>query len=68
MVKLCEEIVDQSLLRNSKDNISCVALKLPAAKIGSGGGVLKRRADRETAEAQKDFPPTSGMRSNVRVG
>ena len=68
MVKLCEEVVDESLRKGSKDNISCVCLKLPGAKIGTGGGVLKRRADREAAEkAAADEAPKYTGRSKVPI-
>lgn len=54
-VKIAEEMLDISLERGSKDNISCVVVKLPGAEIGpeSNGGVAAMRAKRE-AEAKKN--------------
>jgi len=46
---LAEEMLDESLVRGSKDNISCCAVFMPGCKFGSpsGGGVTKRRQERE---------------------
>lgn len=51
---LCEEIVDYALLLGSKDNISCVCLKLPSALVGDGGGVAVRRARRDAERRDAD--------------
>lgn len=58
-VKLAEEMLDESLSKGSKDNISCIVALLPGCSFGpaSGGGVEKRRQEREErrlAEEEND--------------
>lgn len=55
VLKVAEEMLDLSLDKGSKDNISAVVVKLPGAKIGpaSNGGVEKRRADRQKLRQQQ---------------
>lgn len=55
-VKLAEEMLDVSLEKGSKDNISCIAAFLPGCKFGpaSGGGVEKRRKEREGRKAVEE--------------
>lgn len=51
MQLVSEEIVDMSLNKGSRDNISAIVVQLPGATIASGGGgVMSRRAKR-AAEA-----------------
>ena len=52
-------MLDESLSKGSKDNISCIAALLPGCSFGpaSGGGVEKRRKEREErrlAEEEND--------------
>lgn len=49
VTKIAEEMVDLSLEKGSKDNISAIVAKLPGAEIGpeSGGGVEAIRAERD---------------------
>jgi serine/threonine protein phosphatase PrpC len=49
VVKIAEEMIDMSLDKGSRDNISAVVVKLPGAVIGpkEGGGVDKMREARE---------------------
>lgn len=56
MLLVAEEIVDISLNKGSRDNISAVVVQLPGAKFGpaSGGGVMMRRQRRDAAN-----PPAS---------
>jgi protein phosphatase 1B len=51
--RVAEEMLDVSLDKGSKDNISAMVVLLPGAAIGpkEGGGVLQRRADRAAAVA-----------------
>ncbi len=64
---MCEELVDSALDRGSKDNISCVALRLPGAVIADSslGGVEGKR--RERNEMQERFNEAS-MNSKVGAG
>ena len=61
-VKTAEEMVDLSLNKGSKDNVSAVVVNLPGAKFGdaSGGGVEARRQQRMSAEAARAAPPQEG--------
>jgi len=54
-LKIAEEMLDLSLDKGSKDNISAVVVKLPGAKFGaeSNGGVDGRRANRQRARQQQ---------------
>lgn len=64
---MCEELVDTALERGSKDNISCVALRLPGAIIGdtSLGGVEGKRIERQQMQDRlRDLE----MKSNQAVG
>lgn len=49
VAKIAEEMLDMSLMKGSKDNISAVVVRLPGYKLGpaSKGGVDKIRLDRE---------------------
>lgn len=40
---ICEELIDISLIKGSKDNMTSVIVQLPALIIGTGGGVIARR-------------------------
>lgn len=40
---LCEEVIDISLRKGSKDNMTTLIVQLPALKYGTGGGVTARR-------------------------
>jgi len=52
---LCEEILDSCLLRNSKDNMTALVLKMPAQTIGAeGAGVMERRRAREAFVADEN--------------
>lgn len=55
MQLVAEEIVDVSMHKGSKDNISAVVVQLPGATIGpaSGGGVMGRRKARKAVEEEK---------------
>jgi len=44
--KVCEEMLDLCLKKESRDNMSMIIVTLPAVKIGSGGGVDVRRHER----------------------
>jgi len=46
---VCEEVLDTCLNEGSKDNMTVMILKLPAQKIGKGGGVKARREERRKA-------------------
>ncbi|RLN02464.1 hypothetical protein BBJ28_00016892 [Nothophytophthora sp. Chile5] len=55
LVLIAEEILDHCLRAGSRDNMSVVIVKFPAAKIGEGGGVAKVREERkrqDDAEAE----------------
>ncbi|RLN82224.1 hypothetical protein BBJ28_00011379 [Nothophytophthora sp. Chile5] len=47
LVLIAEEILDHCLRAGSRDNMSVVIVKFPAAKIGEGGGVAKIREERK---------------------
>jgi serine/threonine protein phosphatase PrpC len=49
---LSEEILDQCLQFGSKDNMTALVVKFPSQKIVDGGGVLKRREEREKDQQQ----------------
>lgn len=53
---LAEEMLDESLNKGSKDNISCIAALMPGCKFGatSGGGVPARRVAREEKRRQAE--------------
>jgi len=55
VLKIAEELLDISLDKGSKDNISAVVAKLPAAVLGpsDNGGVDKRRQDRIVSQTNK---------------
>mmetsp|Transcript_11612 Transcript_11612/g.16943 ORF Transcript_11612/g.16943 Transcript_11612/m.16943 type:complete len:280 (-) Transcript_11612:270-1109(-) len=46
---VCEEILDCCLEKGSKDNMTALIVKMPAQKIGQGGGVAERRRLRAQA-------------------
>eukprot|EP00552_Chaetoceros_brevis_P000196 CAMPEP_0197739798 /NCGR_PEP_ID=MMETSP1435-20131217/21327_1 /TAXON_ID=426625 /ORGANISM="Chaetoceros brevis, Strain CCMP164" /LENGTH=70 /DNA_ID=CAMNT_0043329263 /DNA_START=48 /DNA_END=260 /DNA_ORIENTATION=- len=48
---VCEEILDCCLEKGSKDNMTALIVKMPAQKIGQGGGVAERRRLRAQAAA-----------------
>jgi len=54
--KMAEELLDLSLNKGSKDNISALLVKLPGAMIGpiTNGGIDKRRLQRATANSDTD--------------
>lgn len=54
--KMTEELLDISLNKGSKDNISALLVKLPGARIGpiSNGGVDLRRQLRDNTLQQQD--------------
>jgi len=47
MGKICEEVLDLCLEKNSRDNMTSLIVKFPVAKVGTGGGVDARRAVRK---------------------
>mmetsp|Transcript_27472 Transcript_27472/g.27696 ORF Transcript_27472/g.27696 Transcript_27472/m.27696 type:complete len:334 (+) Transcript_27472:81-1082(+) len=51
-----EELVDMTLNKGSRDNISAVIMKLPGATLGdmSVGGVRQRRANRDKGASEAD--------------
>lgn len=53
---VAEEMIDLALAKGSRDNISCVAVKLPGAKIGpvGNGGVAARRKKRDDRILDED--------------
>jgi serine/threonine protein phosphatase PrpC len=50
----CEEVLDICLEKGSKDNMTALIVKLPAQKIGEGGGVEERRRLRKEAEEEHE--------------
>lgn len=54
---ICEEVCDCCLGVGSKDNMTALVVKLEAQTVGTGDGVLARRATRQTMAEKK----TSGM-------
>jgi serine/threonine protein phosphatase PrpC len=51
---VCEEILDCCLEKGSKDNMTALVVKMPAQKIGQGGGVAERRRLRAQAAANAE--------------
>jgi serine/threonine protein phosphatase PrpC len=45
---IAEEILDMSLKKGSRDNMTIIVVKFPGQCIGTGGGVMKRRRQRES--------------------
>jgi hypothetical protein len=46
---ICEEMLDECLIRNSRDNMSVILVVFEeGVKFGSGSGVTGRRAKRES--------------------
>lgn len=39
--------MDLSLEKGSKDNMTALVIKFPAQSVGEGGGVMKRREQRQ---------------------
>lgn len=62
----CEEILDLSLKKGSKDNISALIVELPGLKYGSGGGVTARREKlaEEVAAAERALQQQQGEENN----
>lgn len=62
----CEEILDLSLKKGSKDNISTLIVELPGLKYGSGGGVTARREKlaEEVAAAERALQQQQGEENN----
>jgi len=61
---VCEEVIDVSLRKGSKDNMTTLIVQLPALKFGTGGGVAARRAEyeakmREEANIYAEQPPVT---------
>lgn len=50
---VCEEFCDTCLSMGSKDNMTAIVVKFEGQKVGTGGGVTARRAQRNSS----DFPP-----------
>lgn len=50
---ICEEFCDTCLSMGSKDNMTAIVVKFEGQKVGTGGGVTARRAQRNSS----DFPP-----------
>ncbi|KAL7429475.1 hypothetical protein ACHAXH_002442 [Discostella pseudostelligera] len=48
---VCEEILDQCLLKGSKDNMTAAVITFPKQAIGEGGGVLARRERRRKTQS-----------------
>jgi len=44
---ICEELLDISLKKGSSDNMTATVIRFPGQQIGQGGGVMKRRKNRE---------------------
>jgi serine/threonine protein phosphatase PrpC len=52
---ICEEILDECLMRNSRDNMSVILIVFEdGVKYGSGGGVSARREKREKEKEQQE--------------
>ncbi|KAL7549283.1 hypothetical protein ACHAWF_012558, partial [Thalassiosira exigua] len=51
---VCEEILDQCLIKGSKDNMTAAVIKLPKQSVGTGGGVTARRERRGANDDAKD--------------
>mmetsp|Transcript_27872 Transcript_27872/g.42877 ORF Transcript_27872/g.42877 Transcript_27872/m.42877 type:complete len:396 (-) Transcript_27872:63-1250(-) len=49
---VCEELLDICLRKGSKDNMTALIVKFDSQKIGTGGGVLKRREGRESNQEE----------------
>lgn len=45
---IAEEILDMCLKKGSRDNMTIIIVKFPGQGTGSGGGVMKRRSQRES--------------------
>jgi serine/threonine protein phosphatase PrpC len=58
--RIAEELVDLSLNKGSKDNISAVVVTLEGVKFCDGSGVEGRRTHRRLAEEATAGPPQSG--------
>jgi len=55
---VCEELLDTCLRLGSKDNMTSLIVKLPALKIGEGGGVEARREKlKEVKDGQIETSP-----------
>lgn len=52
---VCEEVLDICLDRGSKDNMTALIVKMPAQKIGIGGGVKARRQVRAEEEKKRNL-------------
>mmetsp|Transcript_17482 Transcript_17482/g.26463 ORF Transcript_17482/g.26463 Transcript_17482/m.26463 type:complete len:445 (-) Transcript_17482:480-1814(-) len=50
MCLIAEEILDHCLKKGSRDNMTITVVKFPSQDIGNGGGVAKRRRQRERGE------------------
>jgi len=52
---ICEEILDECLMRNSRDNMSVILIVFEkGVSYGQGGGVTARRENREKEKAKAD--------------
>jgi len=57
---VCEELLDTCLRLGSKDNMTSLIIRLPALKIGEGGGVEARRQQlKEAKGAQNEKTPAT---------
>mmetsp|Transcript_32023 Transcript_32023/g.52921 ORF Transcript_32023/g.52921 Transcript_32023/m.52921 type:complete len:448 (+) Transcript_32023:121-1464(+) len=55
----CEETLDLCLSMGSKDNMTTLLVKLPAQKVGDGGGVTARRQKRDAVQQAVSAPTTA---------
>uniref|UniRef100_A0A7S2U5T7 protein-serine/threonine phosphatase n=2 Tax=Attheya septentrionalis TaxID=420275 RepID=A0A7S2U5T7_9STRA len=59
---ISEEVLDECLIRGSKDNMTTLVVKFNAQQIGEGGGVKARRELKEAATAaQEAIARSKGM-------
>lgn len=67
-VKICEEMLDTSLYKGSRDNISGIVALLPGCNFGpaSGGGVDKIRQEREEKRMAEQEDDKNKMYPEIR--
>lgn len=68
VLKVAEEMLDISLEKGSKDNISAVVVKLPGVVIGpsEGGGVDLRRKKRAEIAAQNEAINSGQVKADMK--
>lgn len=62
---VCEEVLDLCLEKNSRDNMTALIVRFPAAKIGTGGGVKARREVRQALLDEMNAANESGVESST---